>query len=144
VHGHPGVLGTELGEHREEVVRADRPRPADADRPAQQPGQLLELVVEIVHLRQHPVRVRQHEPALLGHLDRTASAAEDLDAELGLEPADLLGDRGLGEVQLFRCVGERAVARHRDDRAQVPEFHGSHAAGRRSEVKDQFLTGPIS
>src|SRR4051812_26867412 len=53
--------------------------------------------------------VGEHELALLGHLDRAAGTAEDLDPELGLETADLLGDRGLGEVQLVGCLAEGAV-----------------------------------
>jgi hypothetical protein len=100
--------------------------------------------VEVVHLREHAMRVGEHEVALLGDLHRPARAAEDLDAQLGLEPADLLRDGGLGQVQLFRGLGEGAVAGHRDDRAQVPEFHAFHRPGHHREVKDQFPTGPIT
>jgi hypothetical protein len=90
VHGHARVLGAELREHAEQVVAAERPDAADPDRALEQPGQALELGVQVVDLGEHALGVGQHEPALLGHLHRTACAAEDLDAELGFEAADLL------------------------------------------------------
>ena len=68
---------------------------------AQQPAELLELVVQAVDLVQHAVRVVEDQLALGGQLDRPAGAREHLDAELGLQPPDLLRDRRLREVQLL-------------------------------------------
>src|SRR5205085_10649776 len=68
----------------------------------------------------------QHDRALVGHLDRAARparAAEDLDAELGLEPLDLLRDGGLRQIELRARARERAVAGDRVDRSQVAQLH---------------------
>ena len=51
VDGHVRVLGAELRQHAEEVVRAGRIHAPDPQRAAQQPCQLVELVAEVVDLR---------------------------------------------------------------------------------------------
>jgi hypothetical protein len=51
---------------------------------------------------QRLARLRRPQPA--------ADAREELDAELGLEPADLLRQRRLGQVHLLRGAAERPVA----------------------------------
>ena len=115
----------ELGEHLGEVVRTGRVHAADPDLAAHEPGQLLQLAVQAVDLAQDALGVAEDHLALGRDLDRAAGAPEDLDAELLLEPPDLLRDGRLREVQLLGGLGEGAVARHGGDRAQVSELHGS-------------------
>ena len=85
VDGHVRVLGAELRQHAEEVVRAGRIHAPDPQRAAQQPCQLVELVAQVVDLREDAARVLEHQLALRRRLDRAARAPEDLDADLGLE-----------------------------------------------------------
>jgi hypothetical protein len=100
--------------------------------------------VQVVHLGQDAVGVLEHEPPLRRDLDPARGAAEDLDAELELEPADLLGDRGLGEVQLLARLGEGPVAGHGGDAAQVTELHGPMVPSGRAEVEAPFAGSAIT
>jgi hypothetical protein len=56
------------------------------------------------------VGVFEKEPAGGGRCAAAGAALEEAGAELALERGDLLGDRGLAEVQRVRGAGERAVA----------------------------------
>jgi hypothetical protein len=82
--------------------------------------------VQAVDLGEHALRVVEDHAALGGELHAAARAAEDLDAELRLQPADLLRDRGLGEVQLLGGLRERPVTGDGGDGAQVAELHAVH------------------
>ena len=84
--------------------------------------------MQAVDLGEHALRVAEDDAALLGQLDAAAGAAEDLDAELFLEAADLLRDRRLREVELLAGLGQRAVLGDGDDGAEVAELHANHAA----------------
>ena len=100
--------------------------------------------VQAVDLREHALRVAEDDAALGGELDLAARAAEDLDAELGLEAPDLLRDRRLREVQLLGGLRERAVAGDGDDGAQVTELHASMVPARWPEVEVALLRPAIS
>jgi hypothetical protein len=63
--------------------------------------------------------VGPQQPPGLGQRQPAPGAGEQRDAELGLEPADLLGEARLGQVQLFRGGGERAPL---DSRQEVREL----------------------
>ena len=117
------VLVVEVGDDRVEVVQAGRPHAAEAQVAAQQAGHLVELVAQPVDLVEHPARVVEDERPLGRQLDAAAGPREERDAELGLEPAELLRDGRLGEVQLLAGLRERAVARDRDDRPEVSKLH---------------------
>src|SRR5262249_21749327 len=101
---------------------------ADAQPAAQLAGELLELVLQAVDLGQHALSAAQDHLPLWGQLDAAARGPEDLEAELELQSPGLLRDRRLGEVELLTPVGQRAVARHGGDRAQMTEFHGCHGS----------------
>jgi hypothetical protein len=58
---------------------------------------------------EHGLGVGTKGAARLGRHEPAADALEELDAELGLEPADLLGERRLGEVQRLGGGAERAL-----------------------------------
>jgi hypothetical protein len=73
--------------------------------------------VHPVDLAQHALRVAEDHPALGGQLHAAARAPEHLDPELALEPADLLRDRRLGEVELLTRLRQRVVLGDGDDRA---------------------------
>jgi hypothetical protein len=90
---------------------------------AQEAGHLVELVAQPVDLAQHPPRVVEDERPFGRQLDAAAGPREERDAELGLQAAELLRDRGLCEVQLLAGPRERAVARDGDDRSEVSKLH---------------------
>ena len=140
----PGMRRAEVGEHAEQVVRAGRVDAADPQLAAQQAGELLELGVQAVDLGEHALRVAEDDAALGGELDLPARAPEDLDAELGLEPPDLLRDRRLGEVQLLGGLRERPVAGDGGDGAKVTELHDAMVPGGEREVEVALLRPAIS
>jgi hypothetical protein len=76
--------------------------------------------------------VRPEQPPGLGEREAAAGACEERDAELGLEPADLLGEARLGQMQLLGGGGERAV------------FRGGQEIGELLERYRRFLELPKS
>ena len=59
--------------------------------------------------RHRPLGVRAQQPARLGQLEPAADAREQRHSELGLEPADLLGQARLGHEQALGGGRERPV-----------------------------------
>jgi hypothetical protein len=90
VHRDLGMGRPEVGEHAEDVVRAGRVDAADAQLAAQQAGHLLQLNVQAVDLGQDALRAPEDHPALGSELHAAARSPEDVEAELELEPTDLL------------------------------------------------------
>jgi hypothetical protein len=91
--------------------------------------------VHAVDLGKHALRVAEDDAALGGQLDAAAGAMKDLDAELLLEAADLLGDGGLAEIQLLTGLGQRAVLGDGNDGAQVTKLHASMVPARAEKSK---------
>ncbi len=61
----------------------------------------------------------------LGELHAAAVADDQPDAGFGLQPVDVVADRGLGIAQLSGGGGERAVLRHRAQYEKPPNVeHG--------------------
>ncbi|MDT7648582.1 MAG: hypothetical protein QOC75_5582 [Pseudonocardiales bacterium] len=58
-----------------------------------------------------------------GQPDVAGRAVEQLDAELALQPADLLADRGLNDGQPLGGPPEVQLLGHRDEVAQLPQLH---------------------
>ena len=56
-----------------------------------------------------------------GQLRPAARAVDERRADLGLERGEVLGDRGLGEVERGGGAGQRAVVGDRAQRAQAPD-----------------------
>ena len=129
------MRGAEVGQQPEDVVGAGRVHAADPQLAAQQAGDLLELAVHVVHLGQHALRVAEDHQALGRQLDAAARAPEHLDPELLLQPADLLGDGRLAQVQLLAGLGQRAVLGDGDDRAEVTQLHPSMVPAGRQKSK---------
>jgi hypothetical protein len=103
-----GMRGVEGREQRRRVERADRRQGADRQPPVHEPVELLQLGDGAVKLGERALRAHGQDLAGLGEPHAPAGAPQQVDAELGLEPADLLGERGLGDVQLAARAGEVA------------------------------------
>src|SRR3954451_9931147 len=65
----------------------------------------------------------EQRPSGDGEHDAARRAVEQPHAELLLELADLLADRGLGDVEAIRRTAEVQLLRDRDEVPQVTEFH---------------------
>ena len=66
---------------------------------------------------ERPPRLRQQRAARRRQLDVAAVAPEQLDAELALEPAHLLGERRLRHLQPHGGTTEVQLLGHRDEGA---------------------------
>jgi hypothetical protein len=73
--------------------------------------------------REHLAR-RDHEPRPgLGEPHVPRRAIEQLDPQLALQPADLLADRGLADVQAFGGAGEAPRVGDGDEVLELPQVH---------------------
>ena len=75
---------------------------------------------------QDGLTARQHELTGLGLRDAARGPAQQLHAQLALERAHLLGERGLPDVQLPRRSGERSM---RGDGFQVAQLDTDNLSG---------------
>ncbi len=66
-------------------------------------------------------------PAGLGERDAAAVAGDQPDAGFGLQPVDVVADRGLAVAEFAGGGGQRAVLRDRAQHKKPPDIqHGSH------------------
>ena len=84
---------------------------AEGDGPAGELAHLADGLLRLARLVERALGVRLQELAGLGQLEALARADEQRDAQLGLQPAHLLGQARLRHMQGFRGRGERSVAR---------------------------------
>jgi hypothetical protein len=118
-------VGTaEVGDQRRGVHGTDRRDAADAQRAPDQSLERVKVGAHAVHLSERAPPSRQYELARLGHVDATGGAPQQLDAQPTLEPAHLLRDRRLCDVEVQRGLGERAAA---GDGVQVVKLAELHA-----------------
>ena len=122
VDAHPRVHGAELLQHRRNAEAREGKR-AEGDAPAQQPGQLAQLLLGRFDLVQHAIRALQEDLPRLGQLDPAGAAREELGAQLGLEPPDLLRQCRLRDPDLLAGPGEVPVA---GDGCEVLELSKLH------------------
>ena len=109
-HAHARVAAAELGDEVDAgVVARGAPR-AEGGRPAAQLAHRDDGLARRLRRVERALGVRAQRVAGLGRRQPAAHALEEAHAELGLQPADLLGDRGLRHVQLLGRGRERAVA----------------------------------
>ena len=120
------------------VERPDRRQRTDREAAVHEPAELLQLGDRAVELGERALRAHGQHLARLGQPDAAARAPQQVDAELGLEPADLLGERGLGDVQLAARAREVPLAGDGEERAQLAELH---RADRLSGVMDPSASG---
>ena len=81
--------------------------------------QLVDLRAQGVGIGEDAAGAREGDLPRLGHQHAAGGPREQLHAELALEPAHLLGDRGLRHVQFLRGKREAAVPGHR---GEVPKL----------------------
>ena len=86
---------------------------------------------------------RAFEQRLAGgrELDAARGPVEERLPELGLEAADLLRQRRLGDVQAFGGTAEVPLLGHGEEVAQVPQLHGSASAIHIRNIANQHLIG---
>ena len=109
-HAHARVAAAELGDEVDAGVVARGPPRAEGGRPAAQLAHGDDRLARRLGRVQGALGVRAQRVAGLGRRQPAADALEQAHAELGLQPADLLGDRRLRHVQLRGRGRERAVA----------------------------------
>ncbi len=115
----PGIGVLERRHTRHQPLRRQRGRGADGQQPvavraAQPCGRAAQILERAAHRGQVGLR-------LAGQFQRAVAPHEQRDAELFLQPADQMADRGLGDVQLLRRAREAEVARGRLEGAQSVE-----------------------
>ena len=92
------ALGEVLGEVCEQVVDGRRERP-ERGHPGAHVTDAGDRLTRRLDAREHRLRVRYEGLSRLGQRDSASDAHEERHAELALEPADLLGERRLGQVE---------------------------------------------
>ena len=118
-----GVGVAEAGEQPGDVEVAGGQERADPDASAQDAAKLVDLRARGVDLGEDPAGASGDRHAGFGRGDAPARALEQRGAQLALEPADLVRQRRLGEVELLGGAREVAVPRHRLHASQLPELH---------------------
>ena len=84
-------------------------------------GQRLHLGVGRVDLGQDAAGARHQRPTRLGDRHPTGGPLHQGEADLLLEPPDLLGQGGLGDVLASRRAGEVLLVGERDEVAKLPK-----------------------
>ena len=98
---------------------------ADRERPGEEPAQRRDGLAPVLDLRERGARVWQQRRAGRGQGHRAAVAQKHPLTELGLEPPDLLADRGLRDSEPLGGTGEVRLVGHRDEIRELPELHRS-------------------
>ena len=118
-HAHARAPARELGEQRlGDVVGAGRE--PESQLAGLAPGVAEGCLGRRVGGLDGGARGREHRRPGLGQLHPRARAVEQPDAELALEPRDLLAERRLGHVQALGGAAEVQLVGERDERAQQP------------------------
>ena len=104
--GQPRMVAAEVGDQRGRVHRPERQDPADPEHAPGESPEIVQVRRDAVHLGERAPRPREDELARFGHRDATRGATQQLDAQLTLEPANLLRDRRLCDVEVERGLGE--------------------------------------
>jgi hypothetical protein len=145
--GHSGVGTGEVGDQRGGVHRTDRRHAAEAQPAPDQPLQGVQVRADAVQFGERATGPPKDKLARLGHLHLPGGAAQQLDTQLALEPADLLRDRRLCDVKLQRRPGERAAPGNGVQVTELAELHAAaQAIAAASECCQSFALrdGPFS
>jgi hypothetical protein len=119
----PGVRLGEAAEKLRDIEPSAGEQGADRDPAADHAVELVDLAAHALDLGEHRARPGGYRLAGLGGHDAAAGALEKLRPQLGLESADLVGERRLGDVELLRRAGEVAVAVHGLDVSELAQLH---------------------
>jgi hypothetical protein len=115
--GHPAV---QLGDReRHELRQRRRSAPAIRTRPLLAGEQLADLELGQREPVERGAGVLDQQRAGRGQLGAAARAVDERRADLGLERGEVLGDRGLGEVERGGGAGQRAGVGDGDQRAEA-------------------------
>ena len=118
-----GVVAVKGREQQREVDRAHRVQRADRQPPALHAGERLQLGGGRFELGEDVAGAGDEQLAGAGERDLARRALDERQPDLGLQAADLLGERGLGDVLARRRAGEVALVGERDEVAQLAKFH---------------------
>ena len=117
----PGMARVERGEQRGEVERPGRAHRADDDAAGPHAGELGQLGRRRVDLGERAAGARDEQLAGRGERDVPRRAVDERDADLVLEPLDLLRERGLSDAQPRRRAREVALVGERHEVAQLAQ-----------------------
>jgi hypothetical protein len=121
--GDVGLFGPYgAGDAREDVVGGGADE-AEGDAACLAGGELRHVDAGAFGLGDQGAGVTGEVPARLGEFDAAGGAVEERDAQLVLQLFDLLGQRGLGNVQTGGCAPEVALLRESEEVAGLSELH---------------------
>ncbi len=122
-----GVARVVVGHHLDHVEGAgeclDQPQ---AQPSAAQPGQRVQLGLGVVHVGEDALGQGDEQFSGGGQPHRAAGPAEQLGADLVLQPRDLLAERGLRDVALSGGPGEVTGLGNGEEVLEVAQFHRSY------------------
>ena len=118
-----GVVAVKGRQQQRQVDRAHRVQRADRQPAALDAGQRLQLGLRGVELGEDVARARDEQLAGAGERDPARRALDEREPDLGLQPADLLRQRGLGDVLARGGAREVALVGERHEVAQLAQFH---------------------
>ncbi|MNE19584.1 hypothetical protein D3C80_1126720 [compost metagenome] len=116
------VAGAELGEQRGHHVLAEGGRRLDAQLALDAGGLLHDLGFGLLDLAQQLDAVLEVALAGVGQAQGAGVAAEQGDAQVGLQVAHAGGHRGVGDVQRFGGAVEAGALHHAGEHLHGPEF----------------------
>ena len=87
------------------------------------PVSACQLGLRGLELHQDPPRPRHEQLARVGQRHAPRRPLDQREADLVLQPPDLLRERRLGDVLARRRAREVALLRERDEIAQLAQFH---------------------
>jgi hypothetical protein len=117
------VAGVEGRDQQRHVHSRHRRRRRHRHAAGAQAAQRIQLVGHARRLGEHAASTGQQDLAGMGQRYPAARAPQQIDAELDLEPAHLLGDRRLGDHQLLARAREAPVPGYRLERPQLALLH---------------------
>ena len=116
---HIGVLLGERGHGLVQFQAAVVAQVPDAQRRCAARGHAGHVLPQLAGLFQNRTRVGVEIFARRCQREAPVFPVEQLNAQLGLQRTDLLGDRGLGNVALFRGFGKAVAVHHRHEIAHL-------------------------
>lgn len=125
--GDAGVAVGDRLDQRHREAAAGGGRQAEADLAGRVLGRRAHQLPRPRQLAQDRARVLAEDEAEIGRRDAARVALEQLDAELFLERADVLAERGLGDAQRFGRLREAARLGDLDEVAELAEIHSGRA-----------------
>ena len=120
---HVREAAAELGRETGDQVRGGRAEHAEAERAAMELAHLAHRVARLCDTREDALRLGTKGAPRLGEDDAPADARQQLDPELGLELAHLLGERRLGDEERTCRRGEGAVLGRGEEVSELLKSH---------------------